>query len=236
MQPVQVWYWVGCMSFHSRILAPGIQGKHVIAAESKDRGSSEEDCNSFPKQSAVTWVKCNRTSPCPVIRQGSYVTLIKLMHGMKLLNHIRGNETYSPKRPFRIKCDHFTLFDYREGALRWVQNSNRHHVEPNGSVTITTSAVYGLYNRFTMAGIYHDDDNKAEILHQVYLETSAGNRSKILFERNIALFAQSRSFDTSAYFDFVYLREGDRVYPTISNITYLYGMPKANTWGVFQLS
>ncbi|XP_033759463.1 uncharacterized protein LOC117341709 isoform X2 [Pecten maximus] len=213
MQPVQVWYWVGCMSFHSRILAPGIQGKHVIAAESKDRGSSEEDCNSFPKQSAVTWVKCNRTSPCPVIRQGSYVTLIKLMHGMKLLNHIRGNETYSPKRPFRIKCDHFTLFDYREGALRWVQNSNRHHVEPNGSVTITTSAVYGLY-----------------------LETSAGNRSKILFERNIALFAQSRSFDTSAYFDFVYLREGDRVYPTISNITYLYGMPKANTWGVFQLS
>lgn len=186
--------------------------------------------------SVVSTETCNKTSSCYVISQGGYVSLIKLMHGIKSQSRMLKRGSSPLKSPLRMKCDNFIISCCRKGQLKWIHDSYIQEQELNGSVTIKASGLYGLYNTLSFENGHHHNTNKLEVLHQVRLDKSLGHQSKVLLERNITLFAQNRSYDTSDFFDFVFLRKGDRVYPTISNTSFLNSMSGANMWGVFQVT
>ncbi|XP_033761086.1 uncharacterized protein LOC117342900 [Pecten maximus] len=192
---------------------------------------------SFQGPDAVTFVKCNRSSPCPVIRQESYVTLLKLMFGMKqqhdIRTHIKQQRGY-----LRNYCQHFTISGCTGGPLRWIPDFHGRREDSNGSVTIRTNGTYGMYNIFTLSSLHKIYSDEVKIIHRIHLDTPERHSSNesVLFENDIVLHTQRKSYESSIFFDFVYLREGDRVYPTISNTSFLYGMQKASRWGVFQVN
>ncbi|XP_069104585.1 uncharacterized protein [Argopecten irradians] len=210
--------------------------KHFLIERDTGRHSTTNDYNIPPAMSVVSTETCNKTSSCSVIRQGGYVSLIKLMHGIKSQSRILKRGSSPLKSPLRMKCDNFIISCCRKGQLKWIHDSYIQEQELNGSVTIKASGLYGLYNTLSFENGHHHNTNKLEVLHQVRLDKSLGHQSKVLLERNITLFAQNRSYDTSDFFDFVFLRKGDRVYPTISNTSFLNSMSGANMWGVFQVT
>ncbi|XP_060084757.1 uncharacterized protein LOC132564021 [Ylistrum balloti] len=210
--------------------------KNIDTLRHEDGNKSEKTYGSHKAGSSVILESCDRTLPCHVMTQDSYVTLLKLMYAIKWQFTSTKRKSKNPmKSLIHSNCYHFIVSDYTEGSLRWMNNYYGSQLEGNGSVTITENGMYGLYNTMTFAILNQQNFDKAEIFHRILLESPAGNRSLVLFERNIVLFLRSQSFVTSSFFGFKYLHAEDCIYPTISNKHFLYGSPMANIWGVFRV-
>ncbi|OWF54834.1 uncharacterized protein LOC110467232 [Mizuhopecten yessoensis] len=208
----------------------------VIALRGSNVRSDSADVYGYSShQSSVTWEDCNQTSLCPVIGRDYFITLLKLLYGVKRQYDTRGNNEKPLENWTRAIADHFTTSDCNEVPLRWRPDIYSRREQSDGSVTIMGNGMYGMYNLFTLQSPHQRNIDKIEIVHRVHLETSSGNRNKVLFERNIVVSARSQSIYTSSFFEFMYLNEGDRVSPAISNTSFIYGLRAANTWGVFQV-
>ncbi|XP_069109399.1 uncharacterized protein [Argopecten irradians] len=228
----KVYTCIGVSLFLAEVILVIYTVNHLL-----DTSNSLEQGNTTSR-TAVTYVNCNRSTPCTLIQRDSYITLVKLMSGLQRQHDIIRPKTRSRLRShYRTNCEHFTLSGCPDGNLRWTPDFHRKGIESNGSVTIRTNGTYGMYSMITLSSQHQNYPERVKVIHRVHLHTLDRHyrNGSVLFEKDTLLHSHRKHYDSSTIFDFVYLREGDRVYPTISNTSFVYNMQLANTWGVFQV-
>ncbi|XP_033761088.1 uncharacterized protein LOC117342902 [Pecten maximus] len=205
----------------------------------KQNGESvnESHYNSYSSTSSdIVQVPCNRSAPCNLLSgPRNTAELLKLMLGVRRQTQVRKKKSRNHlKQTLNV---HFTLNQSHNQSLIWTHSLHGREYESDGTVTITENATYGLYNTFTLQSPRHGGDEVVEIQHQINLERPSEHYSPdALLKETIKLSPSPQSYVEHGFFEFVYLHEGDRIYPVLSNTSYIYNARHSSSWGLFQIT
>ncbi|XP_033759461.1 uncharacterized protein LOC117341708 [Pecten maximus] len=199
------------------------------------RSHSTPVYNGYQQKAILSKIPCNRSALCSVVEDDTYTKLFTIFSGIKRQSLVR--RTNKGMLPYQTwpNCKQFTLSlsNCSRNELSWTVDAYGRREVRNGTATIKENSTYGVHSIFTFENPHDNTKNISEIIHKIHIERGSHNGSEVVFERSVVFESETDIFKTSTIFDFVYLYAGDRVYPSVSDTSFLYNMSQANVWGIF---